>query len=106
MFDRKRDFISNALKYTERGEVRVTCRFDSKEDTVTFSVADTGMGIAPEDQGRIFMEFTQIDNPIQRRVRGTGLGLPLSRRLAELLGGHLDLVSTAGVGSIFRHPQY
>jgi DNA-binding response OmpR family regulator len=68
---------------------------------VTFAVADTGVGIAAEDQGRIFMEFTQLENPMQRRVRGTGLGLPLSRRLSELLGGHLDVMSTPGVGSIF-----
>jgi len=96
-----RNFISNALKYTERGEVRVSCRYDPTERMVTFSVADTGVGIAAEDHGRIFMEFTQIDNPMQRRVRGTGLGLPLSRRLAELLGGHLDVMSTPGVGSVF-----
>jgi signal transduction histidine kinase/DNA-binding response OmpR family regulator len=96
-----RNFISNALKYTERGEVRVSCRYDPSDEMVTFSVADTGMGIAPEDQGRIFMEFTQLENPVQRHVRGTGLGLPLSRRLSELLGGHLDVMSTPGVGSVF-----
>jgi len=96
-----RNFISNALKYTERGEVRVSCRYDSADEMVTLSVADTGVGIAAEDQSRIFMEFTQLDNPMQRRVRGTGLGLPLSRRLAELLGGHLDVTSTQGVGSVF-----
>jgi signal transduction histidine kinase/DNA-binding response OmpR family regulator len=96
-----RNFISNALKYTERGEVRVSCRHDPADGTVTFAVADTGVGIAAEDQGRIFMEFTQLENPMQRRVRGTGLGLPLSRRLSELLGGHLDVMSTPGVGSIF-----
>src|SRR5262249_37606946 len=96
-----RNFISNALKYTERGEVRVSCRHDAAAGTATFSVADTGMGIAPEDQGRIFMEFTQVDHPVQGRVGGPGLGLPLSRRLAELLGGHLELMSTPQVGSIF-----
>jgi signal transduction histidine kinase/DNA-binding response OmpR family regulator len=96
-----RNFISNALKYTERGEVRVSCRYDPTDSTAIFAVADTGVGIAQEDQDRIFMEFTQIENPLQRRVRGTGLGLPLSRRLAELLGGQLGLMSTPGVGSIF-----
>src|SRR6185503_10415348 len=63
--------------------------------------ADTGIGIAPEDQERIFQEFTQIDNPIQRRVHGTGLGLPLCRKLTELLRGRVLVESTPGVGSVF-----
>src|SRR4030095_4126386 len=92
-----RNFISNALKFTERGEVRVSARFVPAEQAVAFSVADTGIGIAPEDQERIFQEFTQIDNPIQRRVQGTGLGLPLCRKLAELLGGNVSVESTPGV---------
>jgi signal transduction histidine kinase len=82
-----RNFISNALKFTERGEIRVSARFDEGDHLVEFSVADTGIGIAPQDQERIFHEFTQIDSPIQRRVQGTGLGLPLCRKLADLLGG-------------------
>jgi DNA-binding response OmpR family regulator len=68
---------------------------------VTFSVADTGIGIAPEDQERIFQEFSQVDTPLQRKVKGTGLGLPLSRRLAELLGGRLEVTSSPGQGSTF-----
>jgi signal transduction histidine kinase len=74
----------------------------SDDDTIVFSVTDTGVGIAPEDQGRIFEEFTQVDNPLQKRVRGTGLGLPLSRKLATLLGGRLEVESTPGVGSRFE----
>src|SRR6185437_15773773 len=58
-------------------------------------------GIAPADQDRIFEEFGQLDSPVQRRVRGTGLGLPLVRRLATLLGGSVSLESTPGVGSTF-----
>jgi CheY-like chemotaxis protein len=68
---------------------------------MVFSVSDTGIGIAPEHHQHIFDEFSQIDNPLQRRYKGTGLGLPLSRRLAGLLGGSLDVQSTAGIGSTF-----
>jgi len=96
-----RNFISNALKFTERGEVRVAARYDPANETVVFSVSDTGIGIAPEDQERIFQEFTQLESPLHRRVRGTGLGLPLSRKLAELLGGSLHVESTPGGGSTF-----
>jgi len=68
---------------------------------VVFAVSDTGIGIAPEDQELIFEEFGQIESHLQRRVKGTGLGLPLSRRLAELLGGRVSVQSTVGVGSTF-----
>ena len=64
-------------------------------------MADTGVGIATEDQARIFEEFAQVDNPMQKHVRGTGLGLPLSRKLAGLLGGRLEVESAPGVGSCF-----
>jgi len=100
-----RNFISNALKFTDRGEIRVKAernKDESKDESmVTFSVADTGIGIALEDQERIFEEFTQIENPVQRKIKGTGLGLPLCRKLATLLGGKIDLVSQMGVGSTF-----
>jgi signal transduction histidine kinase/CheY-like chemotaxis protein len=96
-----RNFISNAIKYTDRGEVRVSACYLPEEKSVAFSVADTGIGIAAEDQERIFQEFTQLDSPQQRRVKGTGLGLPLCRKYAELLGGHVELASTVGVGSTF-----
>jgi signal transduction histidine kinase len=96
-----RNFISNALKFTERGEVRVAAAPAPDGRHVRFSVADTGIGIAPADQERIFEEFGQLENPIQKRVRGTGLGLALSRRLAQLLGGTLSLDSAPGRGSTF-----
>jgi signal transduction histidine kinase/CheY-like chemotaxis protein len=95
-----RNFISNALKFTERGEVRVAGKL-AEPDQVVFTVADTGIGIAPEDLPRIFQDFTQVDHPIQRRVKGTGLGLPLSNRLATLLGGGVGVESQPGIGSIF-----
>jgi CheY-like chemotaxis protein len=96
-----RNFISNALKYTERGEVRVSARLTPQRDAVIFSVADTGIGIPEAHLDRVFDEFVQIENPLQQRVKGTGLGLPLSRRLAELLGGVIAVESTLGIGSTF-----
>lgn len=95
-----RNFISNALKFTERGEVRVSVK-RGPNDTAIFSVADTGIGIAPEDQERIFQEWTQLDGKLQKTVKGTGLGLPLSRRFAQLLGGAVYVKSQPGVGSTF-----
>jgi len=96
-----RNFVSNALKYTESGEVRVRARAHP-DGCIMFSVSDTGIGIAPEHQDRIFQEYTQIDSPLQHRVKGTGLGLPLSRKLAELLGGSVTVESELGRGSTFH----
>ncbi|MBW8857821.1 MAG: HAMP domain-containing histidine kinase, partial [Bradyrhizobium sp.] len=95
-----RNFISNALKFTERGEVRVSAR-EGDHDTIRFTVADSGIGIADGDLARIFEDFAQIESPMQRRVKGTGLGLPLSRRLARLLGGDVTVESEVGRGSLF-----
>jgi signal transduction histidine kinase/CheY-like chemotaxis protein len=96
-----RNLTSNALKFTTRGEVRVSARLDADGEAVVFSVADTGIGIAPEDQERIFEEYVQLETGLQQRFKGTGLGLALSRRLAELLGGSLSVESELGVGSTF-----
>jgi signal transduction histidine kinase/CheY-like chemotaxis protein len=96
-----RNFVSNALKFTERGEVRVAARA-LDDGQVEFSVSDTGIGIAIEDHERIFHEFSQVDNPLQRRVKGTGLGLPLCRKLAHLLGGTVTVSSAPHLGSTFR----
>jgi len=94
-----RNLVSNALKFTERGTVEVSV--DTRQDDVIFTVHDTGIGIAEENFERIFEEFGQIDGALQSRVKGTGLGLPLSRRLAELLGGILTVESELGCGSTF-----
>jgi len=95
-----RNFVSNALKFTERGEVRVSAR-EGDRDTIRFAVADSGIGIAEVNLERIFEEFAQVESPMQRRVKGTGLGLPLSRRLARLLGGDVTVESEVGRGSVF-----
>ena len=96
-----RNFISNALKFTEQGSVRVTAAFEAASDEIVFAVTDTGIGIAPDHLQMIFEEFAQVEHPLQRRIKGTGLGLPLCRRLAGLLGGRVDVVSRPGVGSTF-----
>jgi signal transduction histidine kinase/CheY-like chemotaxis protein len=95
-----RNFISNALKFTERGEVRVAVKLGDP-GMIVFSVADTGVGIAPEDQERIFEEWTQVEGRHQKYVKGTGLGLPLSRKFAQLLGGDVSVTSQPGLGSTF-----
>jgi CheY-like chemotaxis protein/anti-sigma regulatory factor (Ser/Thr protein kinase) len=96
-----RNFISNALKFTDAGEVRISAVGLPDEDAVRLSVTDTGVGIPEESQHLVFEEFTQIENRLQKRVKGTGLGLPLCRKLADLLGGRVELQSTLGVGSTF-----
>jgi signal transduction histidine kinase len=95
-----RNFISNALKFTPRGEVRVSAKLEA-DAMVTFSVADNGIGIAPEFHESIFQDFSQVQSPLQRRLRGTGLGLSLSKKLAEILGGSVTLESEPGKGSVF-----
>ncbi|MES2786008.1 MAG: ATP-binding protein [Pseudomonadota bacterium] len=95
-----RNFISNALKFTPKGEVRVTAIREG-DDKVTFQVTDTGIGIAREFHETIFKDFSQVQSPLQKRLRGTGLGLSLSKRLAELIGGTVSLTSEPGQGSVF-----
>ena len=97
-----RNLISNALKFTERGEVRIRAEYEPDSGRVLFCVYDTGIGIAPDDQERIFEEFEQIETRLQRNAMGTGLGLPLSRKLAALLGGTIEVESVVGQGSVFR----
>lgn len=95
-----RNFISNSLKFTTRGEVRVSARLHDATH-VRFAVSDTGIGIAPELHGALFEDFSQVDSPLQKRLRGTGLGLSLCKRFAQLLGGEVGLESKPGLGSTF-----
>jgi signal transduction histidine kinase len=95
-----RNFISNALKFTDQGEVRVTARLVAA-DMVEFAVSDTGIGIAADHLPALFSDFVQLDTRIQKRLRGTGLGLSLARKFAELLGGRVAVESKLGEGSRF-----
>ncbi|MGV8930071.1 MAG: ATP-binding protein [Brevundimonas sp.] len=94
------NLVSNALKFTAAGEVRLSLE-DGEDDRVRFAVADTGVGFEPEQKNHIFGRFHQADGSITRRFGGTGLGLTISRELAELMGGELDCDSEPGVGSRF-----
>jgi signal transduction histidine kinase/DNA-binding response OmpR family regulator len=96
-----RNFLSNAIKFTERGEVRIWAQIDPATDTIGFSVRDTGIGIAEDQIGVIWQEFGQVAQALQRKIKGTGLGLPLAKKLAELLGGSVGVLSNLGEGSVF-----
>ena len=95
-----RNFISNALKFTAQGEVRVSAQLYG-DDRIRFAVSDTGIGIAAELLDTLFEDFTQVDSPLQKRFRGTGLGLSLCKRFAMLLGGEVGVHSEPGEGSTF-----
>ncbi|MFE6128729.1 ATP-binding protein [Streptomyces sp. NPDC056437] len=99
-----RNLLSNALKFTEKGEVRLTVTQDGMgaDARTTFTVSDTGVGIAEHELSRVFEEFYQVPGPHQREHRGTGLGLPYARTLTELLGGSLTLTSLPGTGTRIR----
>jgi len=93
------NLVGNAIKFTEAGEVRVEVR--ATDGTFRVAVADTGPGIAPEDQAKIFQEFQQVDSSSTRKKGGTGLGLSIAKRIVELHGGRIGVESSLGQGSTF-----
>jgi CheY-like chemotaxis protein len=99
-----RNLIDNAIKYTDVGEVRVAMHLEHAEPTpfAVLSVTDTGRGIPVAEQGRIFEEFYQLDNPGRDRSRGVGLGLAIVQRLCELIGATVSVESFVGRGTCFR----
>jgi signal transduction histidine kinase len=93
------NLLANAIKFTDQGSITVRTTYDGER--VRFSVTDTGIGMTLEQQRIIFQEFHQIENKYQDRYPGTGLGLTISRRLMELMGGTITVESTLGSGSTF-----
>ena len=96
------NLLGNAVKFTEEGSVNLVVRHEPDEGQLIFEVSDTGIGISQEHQRRLFHPFTQADTGVARQYEGTGLGLSISRRLADMLGGKIELESQVGQGSTFR----
>ena len=94
------NLVGNAIKFTDQGKVEIQGRRNG--EFFELNVVDTGFGIAPEDQKRIFDEFQQVDNTSTRKKGGTGLGLSISRKIVELHGGSIIVESEIGKGSTFK----
>jgi len=92
----------NAIKFTDQGGIAIVVERDSGPDQISFKVRDTGIGIAPQEQDRIFLEFEQADSGAARRFAGTGLGLTISKRIIERMGGRIGVDSAPGIGSTFH----
>jgi signal transduction histidine kinase len=95
------NLLSNALKFTPAGAVTIAASYDEHRRWVAISVQDTGVGIAGEDQAKVFEDFRQLDASPTRGYGGTGLGLSICRRLAQMLGGAIELKSDVNKGSTF-----
>ena len=96
------NLLSNACKFTKEGEVRLRARrVANGRDWIELAVADTGIGMTPEQQTKLFEVFTQADATTAQRFGGTGLGLALSRKLARMMGGDVTVTSEPGKGSVF-----
>ena len=98
------NFVTNAIKFSEHGEITIRARIleeDSHSILLHIEVEDQGIGLSPEQQAKLFQEFTQADDSTTRKYGGTGLGLVICKHLAAMMGGNVGVTSTAGVGSIF-----
>src|SRR5262245_51771294 len=96
------NLLSNACKFTKEGEVRLRARrVANGRDWIELAVADTGIGMTPEQQAKLFEEFTQADATTAQRFGGTGLGLAITRKLARIMGGDVTVTSEPGKGSVF-----
>jgi signal transduction histidine kinase len=94
--------LSNACKFTKEGEVKLkTRRLVDGRDWIELAVADSGIGMTPEQQAKVFEEFTQADASTAQRFGGTGLGLAITRKLARMMGGDVTVKSEPGKGSVF-----
>ncbi|MEN3346680.1 MAG: hypothetical protein V7632_315 [Bradyrhizobium sp.] len=96
------NLAGNAIKFTDTGGVAIVAESGIRPDEISLSVRDTGIGIAPREQARIFLEFEQADSGAARKFTGTGLGLAISRRIVERMGGRIALESAPGAGSTFQ----
>ena len=95
------NLVGNAIKFSERGVVRIVASCDLRAETLSFAVIDQGVGMTPEQVARLFQPFTQADASTSRRFGGTGLGLMISKRIAELLDGDVTVATEPGRGSVF-----
>src|SRR6516164_1472317 len=97
------NLMSNANKFTERGSITVHAREaqENGRSWITIAVADTGIGMTPEQMGKLFQEFSQADASTTRKYGGTGLGLAISKRFCQMMGGDITVASELGKGSVF-----
>ena len=95
------NIINNAIKYTEKGSVKVSVSYDNNNKVLLISVSDTGIGIKPEDIDKLYNSFQRLEETRNRNIEGTGLGLNITKQLAEMMGGHIFVESVYGKGSTF-----